>query len=276
MQTLRVNGTDSSTMSDASNEVKKELVVMDEQPSKFQLPQINMFSKSPNTTVKISDKLADYSSSKTSTGYSSANSTSPVSAHYDQLSELEQMKLKFYGEIASRLKNLLANNISLREVNRKIIGFGINLAKQTEWTPADTTTFDLDDVPFIDDDLDSNFDLNESQEPIHKKPAPGIRPKSTIFNDKLIEQFSQDICYTKLEKISTEYLSSLNITVWQTIAAIFELILQTVIVVEHRTDMADDEKSHLCFKLKETAASYVHDKYCDWIFENGGWVRFFF
>lgn len=122
LQTLRVNGTDSSTMSDASSEAKKELVVMDEQPSKFQLPQINMFSnKSPkigeiSTTVKISDKVADYSSSKTSTGYSSANSTSPVSANYESsaLSELEQMKLKFYGEIASRLKNLLANNISLR------------------------------------------------------------------------------------------------------------------------------------------------------------------
>lgn len=161
-------------------------------------------------------------------------------------------------------------------MNRKIIGFGINLGKQTEWTAANDTTFDLDDVPFIDDDLDSNFDANESQEIKlqTKKPSGNVaRPKSTIFNDKLIEQFSQDICYSKLERITTEYLRSLNISVWQTIAAIFELILQTVIVVENRTDMADDEKSHLCFKLKETAASYVHDKYCDWIFDNGGWVR---
>ncbi len=150
------------------------------------------------------------------------------------------------------------------------------MGKQTEWTATDNTTFDLDDVPFIDDDLGSNFDLNESNESMIKKKPIGqtFRPKSTIFNDKLIEQFSQDICYSKLEKISTEYLSSLNITVWQTIAAIFELILQTIIVVENRTDMADEEKSHLCFKLKETAASYVHDKYCDWIFENGGWVSY--
>ncbi len=90
---------------------------MDEQPSK-QLPKIKVSSNtSPavaKPTVKISDKKPEYSLSKTSTGYGSANSTSPVSASYTTaLSEIEQMRIKFYKEVAHRLLQLAGENSEL-------------------------------------------------------------------------------------------------------------------------------------------------------------------
>ena len=100
--------------------MKKELIVMDEQPSKLQLPKINIFTRTTpkvevEKNVKINEKLNDYSSSKTSTGYSSANSTSPISNYEPSpLSELDQMRLKFYSEIAARLKNLSFDNLTLK------------------------------------------------------------------------------------------------------------------------------------------------------------------
>jgi hypothetical protein len=84
---------------------------MDEQPSKQQqqLPKISMMP-----TVQVSDKQPEYSLSKTSTGYSSANSASPVSASYTTASTgIEQMRLKFYKEIAQRLVQLAGENIEL-------------------------------------------------------------------------------------------------------------------------------------------------------------------
>jgi hypothetical protein len=84
---------------------------MDEQPSKQQqqLPKISLMP-----TVKVSDKHPEYSLSKTSTGYSSANSASPVSANYTTAStEMQQMRLKFYKEVAQRLVQLAGENIEL-------------------------------------------------------------------------------------------------------------------------------------------------------------------
>lgn len=34
----------------------------------------------------------------------------------------------------------------------------------------------------------------------------------------------------------------------------------------------ENEKQARVLRLKETAANYIHEKYCDWIYENGGWV----
>lgn len=72
--------------------------------------------------------------------------------------------------------------------------------------------------------------------------------------------------------------------VWNRVAAMFELTNRIV----HEIMSSDEEESSLnghhgrrkCLddketrvnRLKETAANYIHDKYCDWIYENGGWV----
>lgn len=89
----------------------------------------------------------------------------------------------------------------------------------------------------------------------------------------MIDQFAQDVCYEKLDQIVVDCLGArFSSTEWHRIAAIFDLVLQTVKVVEMTQSLDDTDKRQVMFKLKETASNYIHDKFCDWIFENGGWV----
>ena len=159
---------------------------MDVQPSKQQqkqqqLPNLtSTFKKQPNQTeVKISEKSPDYSSSQTSTGYGSATSTSPFSVAY---SDLEQMRLKFYIEIASRLKYLSAENADPKEITKKPQPFMSSFAIQKRQSML-IESFNVDDVPYIDEDLDSNYDYLEfSRTPM----VTAVRSSNTQSNQKLV------------------------------------------------------------------------------------------
>ncbi len=139
------------------------------------------------------------------------------------------------------------------------------------------SSFNLDDVPFIDDDIDSNYEFDQSPliNPLHSPVTPTTpaadNSKPQIFSDDLINSFVHSASYESLEQICVDSLISLDISVWHKIAAIFDLVLQAFKLIDvQKTDM--HAKSQLMMKLKETASNYIHDKYCDWIFENGGWV----
>ena len=61
--------------------------------------------------------------------------------------------------------------------------------------------------------------------------------------------------------------------VWSRVAAMLDLTNRVV----HEIMCAEDErftegKQARVNRLKDTAAAYIHDKYCHSIYENGGWV----
>lgn len=266
LKTLRIN--DSSTISDVSQEIKKELIVMDEQPSKSYLPLINIFDHSNNDekNIHISEKLNDYSSSKTSTGYSSENSASPISNYEVSTSEIDKLRLRFYREIASRLKTL-----SLELKKKLITGKNKNLLvdKKEEISHS----FNLDDVPYIDDDLDSNYDQSEKNELVSSYiDTYESVVTSEIFEENKISQFLNSYTsYEKLDKIIVDSFNQIDMTKWENVAAIFQFVFLSVKSISSRKNLSQENKNRIIQKIKEMIAIYLHDNFCDWIFENGGW-----
>ncbi len=134
-------------------------------------------------------------------------------------------------------------------------------------------------MPFIDDDIDSNYEFD--QFPLINQINLSIKSTKEItninksilhiFNESLINQFSQNPTYESLDQVCVDSLLNLDISGWHKIAAIFDLVLQAFKLVDLEKHDAH-EKREIMLKLKETASNYIHDKYCDWIYENGGWV----
>lgn len=273
MKTVQTGGTNSSTISTASQELKKELIVMDEQPSKIHFPKIDISSNNEQASEvsgkngRIGDKTADIFSSKTSTGYGSANSTSPISSNYNEtMSELELMRLKFYCEIACRLRQI-------RVTKAELEAHSINVLNKKEQDSAVSVSFNLDNVPYIDDDLDSNVDLSEiNRMPIiHKADDQKKTDQEQLFDDDVLKKFSKHVCSEVLDGIVKRYLDSFSISEWKKISIIFVLALETIKFIDLNKTPTQGDQSLLKQNVKKTVADYIHYKYCDWIFENGGW-----
>lgn len=256
---------------------------MDVQPSKQQrqqplLPNLTSFFKKPQPEVKISQKSPEYSSSQTSTGYGSASSTSPVSA---DCTELEQMRLKFYIDIANRLKHLSAENVDLKEKasNKKqplkLSSFTIAQKRQSALIQ---NSFNVDDVPYIDEDLDSNYDYLEfSHTPIisAKKCNDQTRLAHQLYDKQVVQALAcETVCVEAKFKQAICGFERFDMSEWHKVAGIFDLVLQTAKIIEAKSS-GDEKGLEQTFKVKQAAANCIHEKFCDWIFEQGGWVSFF-
>lgn len=82
--------------------------------------------------------------------------------------------------------------------------------------------------------------------------------------------------YTKLDQITHEYVNKLDCTIWHKVAILFDLtnrVVQTILN-DAETGRKDAHACDLLVKqFKQLAAFYIHDKYCDWIYDHGGWVN---
>ena len=278
-KTLRTNSSreahDSSTLSSSDTSTgKKELIVMDEQPSK--LNTLTTTEQQPFINEQVTNYSSGVSygktSSKTSTGYSSSAS-SPVSASFNPTAHnnIDAMRSKFYSQVAVRLKKLVGDCLHLKEA---CIGAELTeLVLKSKPVGSENATeqvgsFDVDDVPYIDDDLDSNYDLNEQHSPINSTSIESKPPRSTrLIDEKLVAQLVDNVSHATLDQIVKT--NCFNLSEWHKIAAVFELVWLAVTQMDSNNQA---DRGPLIYKLKETAANYIHDKYCDWIFENGGWV----
>ena len=221
-----------------------QLVVTDEQPSKIILPQISLEQEvlSAQHSPESRD-LADFNESY-------------------KLDNLEILKEKFYSEVAERLKKIASCTNSSANFSQE---------------KSSLSSIDLIDIPYIDDEDDQSADNIYSFGELTISQASSKLLK-TDMSDLVIEEcklhdFIKQSTYSKFDELAVEYLNRYD-SVWNKIAILFELINRSVQMVKS-IKTKDELNQVLIMKMKEIAANYIHDKYCDWIYKNGGWVKIF-
>ena len=105
-------------------------------------------------------------------------------------------------------------------------------------------------------------------------PSPQLdgNKKSQLYEKHLIEELSEsgECMEAKLQQAIASF-DRFEMSEWHKIAGVFEVIVQAVRLVEAKR--AGEKRVEQTFKLKQAAANYIHEQFCDWIFEQGGWVN---
>ncbi|RNA41304.1 hypothetical protein BpHYR1_031583 [Brachionus plicatilis] len=217
-----------------------QLVVTDEQPSKIILPQISLKHEilSEQCSPEPRD-LAEFNESY-------------------KLDNLEILKEKFYSEVAERLKKIASCTNSSANFSQE---------------KSSLSSIDLIDIPYIDDEDEqsvdnlyscSDFTISQASSKLLKTDMSDL-----VIEEHKLHDFIRNSTYSKFDELAVEYLNKYD-SVWNKIAILFELINRSVQIVKNMEPKSELNQA-LIMKLKEIAANYIHDKYCDWIYKNGGW-----
>lgn len=219
-----------------------QLVVTDEQPSKIILPRISLEHE------PMSEQC-----SPESTDCNEFNESY-------KLDNLEILKEKFYSEVAERLKKIASCTNSSANFSQE---------------KSSLSSIDLIDIPYIDDEDEQSVDnlYSFSDLTICQTNSKLLKTDMSdlIIEESKLHHFIKNSTYSKFDELAVDYLNKYD-SVWNKIAILFELINRSVQIVNNMEPKSEMNRA-LIMKLKEIAANYIHDKYCDWIYKNGGWVR---
>lgn len=207
--------------------------------------------------------------------------------------QLEQAKEAFYADVAERLRRLsreifssLACKHSMSSeadsaihlggsdsLNAYLCNSSENNANTSLIEYLSLKSSDSSDIPFIDDDVESSYELSLSSKPLKVNLFPKRNYNLLSFEEKKLKALIGEMTYTKFDEVVSEYACNYD-CVWYKLTILFELVQRcAVIVVGERYVNGNG----LIGRMKEIAGCYVHEKYCDWIYDQGGWVsRVFF
>lgn len=219
-----------------------QLVVTDEQPSKIILPQISLEHQVlPAQYSPESRDLTDFNESF-------------------KLDNLEILKEKFYSEVAERLKKIASCTNSSANFSQE---------------KSSLSSIDFIDIPYIDDEDNQSIDniYSFSELTISQTSSKLLKTDMSdlVIEESKLHDFIKHSTYSKFDELAVEYLNKYD-SVWNKIAILFELINRSVQMVRS-VQVKNELDQVMIMKMKEIAANYIHDKYCDWIYKNGGWVR---
>ena len=270
--------TSSSTATKASSSQGQELVVSDEPAiSVNKLPQINLESIHISSDDEV-DAQQQNLNSISSPGLSSVQIRREIIS-FDVLRE------RFYSEIADRLKRL-AQTQTQQQQQQQTTSSAYFSGSTLSNEKSSISSIDSIDIPYIDDDeADAGCCTYE------ESSNYASSPNSTITNEQLpaahvvsattaaahtelpsafgsvgdlhkIAEFLRMPNESRFDEIAVFYMAKCEF-IWNKIAVLFEMTTRAV-------QMSSDEA--VSERLKQMAACYIHEKYCDWIFEHGGWV----
>ena len=208
--------------------------------------------------------------------------------------QLEQAKEAFYADVAERLRRLsreifssLACKRSMSSeadsaihlggsdsLNAYLCNSSENNANTSLIEYLSLKSSDSSDIPFIDDDVESSYELSLSSKPLKVNLFPKTNYNLLSFEEgKLRALIDGDMTFAKFDEVVSEYACNYD-CVWYKLTILFELVHRcAIIVVEEKYANGNG----LVGRMKEIAGCYVHEKYCDWIYDQGGWVsRVFF
>ena len=131
---------------------------------------------------------------------------------------------------------------------------------------------DSSDIPFIDEDVESSYELSLSSKPLKVNLFQKRNYNSMSFEEGKLRALIGEMTYAKFDEVVGEYACNYD-CVWYRLTILFELVQRcaTIVVGEKRSNGND-----LIGRMKEIAGCYVHEKYCDWIYDQGGWVSWVF
>ena len=198
--------------------------------------------------------------------FTSSNDSKPP--HLLEITEFELVKSRFYSDIAQRLKDFSCNCMTMQQSQNTAnastrVNFDQNdrLTHKTAFSPHLCDSFDS--IPFIDDETSSLMSFYEIRAP---KPVD-----FEIDVSLRIEELIKNLTNENFDRLLTSLLTKCPYgeLVWCKIVYIFEFVNMSVQMVLNKFSIRKEEKIS---KLKEMGASYIHVKYCDWIYQQGGWI----
>jgi hypothetical protein len=136
------------------------------------------------------------------------------------------------------------------------------------------------DIPFIDDDADSNYELNlketvtnnnnnnnnnNTQSVLTSVSTTSYENNSllNLITDLVIQNYLKSISYEKLDSIMQDFCQN----EWLNIVLIFDMTNRAIKMLDEKTNQST------IVKLKEICTKYINDKYYDFICQNGGLVN---
>jgi len=151
-----------------------------------------------------------------------------------------------------------------------------------------SSCLDSHDIPFIDEDLESNYDLNlnvlKEAEPINqshdaiKSTLTSVSSSScdanssrcscllNMINNCVIQEYLRDVSFLKLDSIMCDYFKSTQIE-WIHVVLVYDITNRAIKMLNEINDKC------LINELKEICAKYINSKYSEFISQNGGWVK---
>ena len=254
-----------------------QLTVTDEQPSisvqhspVSKLPQIEFKQQSPIIATQTT------------------TNTSSTRSAYDQF------KQEFYTEIAERLQKLVNGSLSNGKSSMSSIDLidipYIDEDESSSMAEEDLSSSSYDEAPIkqqhqsqktIEFGSAANSTASSggnssssSTSSTSSSSASYMGTTELTFDGKKLNELIAEPTYERFDQFTqSSTLAAVEPeSVWNKVAVMFELTNRALQEILASGDRYLEDRDTRVHRLKETAASYIHDKYCDWIYENGGWV----
>ena len=178
--------------------------------------------------------------------------------------DMELFKSRFFSEIAQKIKEISTKCLTITDDSFKSSNKTNN--DNHSYFPTDSQILQVaynydsfDSIPFIDDDLISlSSNTRQSAKEVEK-----------IFS---IEDLIHNLDYENFETTINELIlkNQYRDFKWFQIVFVFECVNFAVQIV---LKSQSNKKEESVLKIKEMGANFIHSKYCDWIFEQGGWIN---
>jgi hypothetical protein len=222
---------------------------------------------SPLSTVVNEARL---SLKQLSTSYDSPLIVKERTKQFVDAIDFEVLKNRFYSDIAQKIKEISNRYFKMINQNPNISTstlFDLTPQSyfQSESSEIQCEHDSFSSIPFIDEDSTSLISFHEQT----KTPeTPETLDSCSSLHD-LIQNLSCENFDTMLAKLLVKNQCG-NLT-WFKIAFVFEFVNKATQFVQN-IESLNNNKDELILRLKEMGANYIHTKYCDWIYEQGGWI----
>lgn len=180
--------------------------------------------------------------------------------------DFEVIKNRFYSDIVQKIKEISEKYLKITDENSNVSSSTLfdltpHSYFQSECEEIRYEHDSFDSIPFIDEDSTSIVSFHEVK---IKEEIPENPFSLNDLTQNLTSEHFEKILITLMAKNQYAHLT------WFKIAFVFEFVNKTVQHVLN--NVSSNKKDELIFRLKEMGANFIHTKYCDWIYEQGGWI----